>query len=335
MGLGGGRLTVNGMQAFHDCRQWVNYFLHTGHLHIEGLKMSKSLKNFITIDDALEKFTARQMRFAFLLQTWNARLDFKESVMQEVRSAESLLNVRLHYTTDNASPRIELMTCCASRTSSLSSRLATPRPKTWEATQMVDTTTRSPRRICLQGKSREKRGPTRLLKRGSIRLLISVSTDFKTRSTHSELRFAIPSTARLRSRSCSIRSLRPMRTFRVAARTSISGSSSPFPNGSRECCACSDSAKAQQPTLADRQSSDGVKPHKVPPTRLLTYVSSPLVYLMAAGTHVDAITLPAARNRTDAVPARPVRLPRSSSAARNERRGLVRIPRAVGPTSRR
>ncbi|KAG0655612.1 hypothetical protein C6P46_000780 [Rhodotorula mucilaginosa] len=79
-------------EAFHDCRQWVNYFLHTGHLHIEGLKMSKSLKNFITIDDALEKFTARQMRFAFLLQTWNARLDFKESVMQEVRSAESLLN---------------------------------------------------------------------------------------------------------------------------------------------------------------------------------------------------------------------------------------------------
>lgn len=32
-----------------DCHQWVNYFLHLGHLHIEGLKMSKSLKNFITI----------------------------------------------------------------------------------------------------------------------------------------------------------------------------------------------------------------------------------------------------------------------------------------------
>jgi len=37
-------------QAYHDCPAWVNYFLHTGHLHIEGLKMSKSLKNFITID---------------------------------------------------------------------------------------------------------------------------------------------------------------------------------------------------------------------------------------------------------------------------------------------
>lgn len=37
-------------QAYHECKSWVNYFLHTGHLHIEGLKMSKSLKNFITID---------------------------------------------------------------------------------------------------------------------------------------------------------------------------------------------------------------------------------------------------------------------------------------------
>jgi cysteinyl-tRNA synthetase len=36
---------------YHDdgCKQWVNYFLHSGHLHIEGLKMAKSLKNFISI----------------------------------------------------------------------------------------------------------------------------------------------------------------------------------------------------------------------------------------------------------------------------------------------
>jgi len=55
--------------------------------------MSKSLKNFITIDDALEKYSARQLRFAFLLQNWNARLDFKEDSMREVRNAEGNLNV--------------------------------------------------------------------------------------------------------------------------------------------------------------------------------------------------------------------------------------------------
>jgi cysteinyl-tRNA synthetase len=36
-------------EAHYDSNQWVNYFLHTGHLHIKGSKMSKSLKNFITI----------------------------------------------------------------------------------------------------------------------------------------------------------------------------------------------------------------------------------------------------------------------------------------------
>ncbi len=30
-------------------RQWVNFFLHSGHLSIQGLKMSKTLKNFTTI----------------------------------------------------------------------------------------------------------------------------------------------------------------------------------------------------------------------------------------------------------------------------------------------
>lgn len=36
-------------EAYNNEPQWTNYFLHVGHLHITGLKMSKSLKNFITI----------------------------------------------------------------------------------------------------------------------------------------------------------------------------------------------------------------------------------------------------------------------------------------------
>ena len=36
-------------EGYFNCKQWVNYFLHAGHLHIEGQKMSKSLKNFVTI----------------------------------------------------------------------------------------------------------------------------------------------------------------------------------------------------------------------------------------------------------------------------------------------
>lgn len=79
-------------EAAHQCDQWINYFLHTGHLHIEGLKMSKSLKNFISIEDALSRFSARQLRLAFLMQPWNSRMDFRESAMAEVRSAEQSFN---------------------------------------------------------------------------------------------------------------------------------------------------------------------------------------------------------------------------------------------------
>ncbi|KAK7692221.1 hypothetical protein QCA50_003845 [Cerrena zonata] len=80
-------------EAYHNCPAWVNYFLHTGHLHIEGLKMSKSLKNFITIDEILQKYSARQLRLAFLTQLWNSKIDFSDSLMTgEVRNIETSLN---------------------------------------------------------------------------------------------------------------------------------------------------------------------------------------------------------------------------------------------------
>ena len=80
-------------EAYHDCQQWVNYFLHTGHLSIEGQKMSKSLKNFITIREALGKYTARQLRLAFLTTAWDGPMDFKEEVMEEMKSVEDKISV--------------------------------------------------------------------------------------------------------------------------------------------------------------------------------------------------------------------------------------------------
>lgn len=35
-------------------KEWIPHWVHTGHLHIDGLKMSKSLKNFITIEELLD-----------------------------------------------------------------------------------------------------------------------------------------------------------------------------------------------------------------------------------------------------------------------------------------
>ncbi|GAX84748.1 hypothetical protein CEUSTIGMA_g12170.t1 [Chlamydomonas eustigma] len=73
------------------CRQWVNYFLHTGHLEVEGLKMSKSLKNFISIKDALQRFSARQLRLMFALQTWNKSMMYGEAARTEMTAREAQL----------------------------------------------------------------------------------------------------------------------------------------------------------------------------------------------------------------------------------------------------
>jgi cysteinyl-tRNA synthetase len=54
--------------------------------------MSKSLKNFITIRQALEIHTARQMRFCFLLHKYNAPMDYGDNTMAEAVSVEKIFN---------------------------------------------------------------------------------------------------------------------------------------------------------------------------------------------------------------------------------------------------
>jgi cysteinyl-tRNA synthetase len=73
------------------CCQWVNYFLHSGHLGIEGLKMSKSLKNFVTIRQALETFSPRQLRLMFLLQPWEKKMTYGEAAKDEMKAREAQL----------------------------------------------------------------------------------------------------------------------------------------------------------------------------------------------------------------------------------------------------
>lgn len=80
-------------EAYSSEHQWVNYFLHCGHLHIKGLKMSKSLKNFITIDQALTDIgvTPRLMRLLFLANQWNKPMNFSDQSLDEAREKERIL----------------------------------------------------------------------------------------------------------------------------------------------------------------------------------------------------------------------------------------------------
>lgn len=79
-------------EAHYGCDDWVKYFLHTGHLTISGCKMSKSLKNFVTIQQALEKHSATQLRLAFLLHSWKDTLDYSENTMEMAMQFEKCLN---------------------------------------------------------------------------------------------------------------------------------------------------------------------------------------------------------------------------------------------------
>ncbi|CAN0166475.1 unnamed protein product [Ectocarpus sp. 6 AP-2014] len=93
-------------EAKYDCCQWVNYFLHTGHLHIKGFKMSKSLKNFITIKQALQENSTPpppppppvvdQIRLLFLLHKYNTPMDYGDDAMSGALAAERTFSEFFH-----------------------------------------------------------------------------------------------------------------------------------------------------------------------------------------------------------------------------------------------
>ncbi|KAK0081919.1 hypothetical protein PV326_007440 [Microctonus aethiopoides] len=67
----------------HDTDQWVNYWLHSGLLHLRDIKMSKSLQNTISITELLEKYTANQFRMMCLLYNYRTAIEFTHEAMQK------------------------------------------------------------------------------------------------------------------------------------------------------------------------------------------------------------------------------------------------------------
>ena len=63
-------------EAHDNSKQWINYFLHTGHLQINGLKMSKSLKNFKKIADFINVYNPNTFRLYFCSSKWDMEMDF-------------------------------------------------------------------------------------------------------------------------------------------------------------------------------------------------------------------------------------------------------------------
>jgi len=75
-------------------RPLVKYWVHTGILKIHGRKMSKSLGNFITIREALEKYQAEVLRFFFASTHYRSTIDFNERGLEQARrNLQTLYNV--------------------------------------------------------------------------------------------------------------------------------------------------------------------------------------------------------------------------------------------------
>ncbi|XP_051037943.1 probable cysteine--tRNA ligase, mitochondrial isoform X3 [Phodopus roborovskii] len=74
-------------EVFHQSQQWGNYFLHSGHLHVKGKeeKMSKSLKNYITIKDFLQTFSPDVFRLFCMRTSYRSAIEYSDSTLLEAK----------------------------------------------------------------------------------------------------------------------------------------------------------------------------------------------------------------------------------------------------------
>ncbi len=68
-------------------KPWVKYWMHNGFLNIEGEKMSKSLGNFFTAREILEKYHPAVIRMFFLLKHYRSPINFSEERIREAQHA--------------------------------------------------------------------------------------------------------------------------------------------------------------------------------------------------------------------------------------------------------
>ena len=61
----------------------ANYWMHNGHVMVHGVKMSKSLGNFITAHELLEKHPANVIRLSILKTNYKLPFDFTDALFKE------------------------------------------------------------------------------------------------------------------------------------------------------------------------------------------------------------------------------------------------------------
>lgn len=75
------------MESASGKRPLVRYWLHTGFLNINAMKMSKSLGNFKTIRDVLGMHDYRTLRFFFIGSHYRTTIEFNEAVLEQAKNS--------------------------------------------------------------------------------------------------------------------------------------------------------------------------------------------------------------------------------------------------------
>lgn len=78
-------------EAAHD-KVFANYWMLGGTLLIDGVKMSKSLGNFVTIKDALQKHRPEALRMFILSGLYRSPADFSEAALEAASKGSDRLN---------------------------------------------------------------------------------------------------------------------------------------------------------------------------------------------------------------------------------------------------
>jgi len=79
-------------------KKYVNTWMHAGAVRVDGEKMSKSLGNFFTIREILDKYPAEVVRFLLLSSQYRSAINYSEDSLKEAQTKlerfyNALLNV--------------------------------------------------------------------------------------------------------------------------------------------------------------------------------------------------------------------------------------------------
>lgn len=74
-------------------KPFAKYWMHSAYLNVNNQKMSKSLNNFLTARDALEKYDSDVIRFLMLSAHYRVQLNFSDDLLESAKaSVERLYN---------------------------------------------------------------------------------------------------------------------------------------------------------------------------------------------------------------------------------------------------